>query len=397
MKKLADITSSFEGQKMFQIMARAKELEAQGKDVLHFEIGDPDFDTPHEIIEEAYKAMLSGETHYTNSDGLIDFKRAIAYDIKKEYGFLPDLNQILVTNGANPLIYLAIKCLVNPGEEVLIPDPGFCSYFSAAKACSAQIVRVPLREENNFRIDPKDIAERVTDKTRLIIINSPNNPTGSVISKENVQKIAGIVRERDIYLLSDEVYKKINVGEEHTSPGTMDLCKERTIIINGFSKSHAMTGWRLGYAIGPKEVISKMGVLFESISSCVTPFIQRAAIKAFLDINQSVKKMKDVLDERKKALVEGLNSLPGVKCQMPDGAFYVFPNIKATGLTSEEFANFLLEKCGIAISPGNIFGEYGEGYVRFCYANNVADIKKAIERIRYALKQRQSAISKTYY
>jgi aspartate/methionine/tyrosine aminotransferase len=387
MKKLSEITQYFEGQKMFQVLAKAKELEKQGKNILHFELGDPDFDTPREVIEEAYRSMLSGETHYVNSDGLIDLKKVIIDKFRIEKGFSPSLNQILIANGANPLIYLLIKCVINPGDEIIIPDPGFASYFSAAKACSAKIVRVPLKEENNFRTNPDDIRKRITNKTKLIIVNSPQNPTGAVISKNEMIEIGRIAMEHDIFLLSDEIYEKMNYEKEIYSPSLLDLCRERTIVLNGLSKSYSMTGWRIGYAVGPSELISKMGILFETISSCVTPFIQRAAIKALKDSHRSVEKMRNVLEERREVIIKGLNSLPGVRCNNPGGAFYVFPNIRGTGMSSEEFVNFLLEECSIAASPGTFFGDYGEGYVRFCYANTVKNIDEAMSRMRNALEK----------
>jgi aspartate/methionine/tyrosine aminotransferase len=237
-------------------------------------------------------------------------------------------------------------------------------------------------------MNPNDIKEKISDKTRLIMTNSPQNPTGAIITEEEMRKIYEIAKEKDVYLLSDEIYKKMSFDAPTFSPSVLDKCKERVIMINGFSKSYAMTGWRIGYAVGPEDVIQKMGLLFETISSCVTPFIQRAAIKAFDDPNNNVQKMNNVLTERRKAITDGLNSLPGVTCKVPGGAFYVFPNIKGTGMTSEEFADFALNECHVAISPGTFFGDYGEGYVRFCYANTVKNIKEAIERLRKGLQNR---------
>lgn len=390
MKSLSDIASHIEGQPMFAILDKAQKLERSGRSILHFELGEPDFDTPKNIVDAACDALYAGETHYTSSMGLYDFRLAVQQTTEKSRGFKPDIDQILVTPGANSIIYFTIKCVVNSGEEVLVPDPGFPTYYSAIKACGAVPVVVPLKEGNDFRLNPRDLEEKITDKTRLIIINSPSNPTGAVMTAEEVKKIAEIARKHDLYLLSDEIYGRLIFDSDSMflSPSYIDECRERTIIINGFSKAFAMTGWRLGVAIGPESLIEKMGLLASTIVSCVPPFIQHAGIEAINGDQSSILAMKTEYDKRRQFLVDGLNSLPGVHCVMPKGAIYAFPNIVETGMTSDEFANFALEKANVALLPGNNFGGFGEGFVRMCYVNSLANIEKAIEALDKALRNR---------
>ena len=304
---------------------------------------------------------------------------------------MPTLEQVLVAPGANSIIYFAIKCLVNPGEEVIVPDPGFPTYFSAIKACGAKAVTVKLKEENQFRLDPIDLENAITDKTRLIILNTPSNPTGSVMLPDEIKQVAEISKKYDVYLLSDEIYGRLIFNNEKSflSPSYIDHCKERTIILNGFSKAYAMTGWRLGVAIGPENVIEKMGLLVSTIVSCVPPFIQRAGIEAINGDQHSLIEMKNEYNKRRKILVDGLNLIDGISCIEPDGAIYAFPNISGTGMTSDEFAKFALEKAGVALLPGNNFGEAGEGFVRICYVNTVDNIEKALYNIKIALKDRK--------
>ncbi len=390
MKSLSNIAYEIDGQPMFKILDLAQKLERQGKEILHFELGEPDFDTPINIVNAACDALNSGDTHYTSSMGLYDFRIVAQKATLQSRGFLPTIDQVLVAPGANSIIYLAIKCLVNPGEEVIVPDPGFPTYYSAIKACGAKAVTVKLKEENQFRLDPNDLENAITNKTRLIILNTPSNPTGSVMLPDEIKQVAEIARKHDIYLLSDEIYGRLIFNNEKSflSPSYIDHCKERTIILNGFSKAFAMTGWRLGVAIGPEEVIEKMGLLVSTIVSCVPPFIQRAGIEAITGDQSALVKMKNEYDRRRKILVDGLNSIDGVSCIEPDGAIYAFPNISGTGMTSDEFANFVLEKAGVALLPGNNFGEAGEGFVRICYVNTSDNIIKAIENIKKALKDR---------
>ncbi len=390
MKYLSEASYNIDGQPMFKVLDQVQRLERSGAKILHFELGEPDFDTPSNIIEAACASLRNSETHYTSSMGLYELREAVRETTMITRGFKPDLEQVLITPGANSIIYFAIKCLVNPGEEVILPDPGFPTYYSSIKLCGAVPVRVELKEENGFRLSPNDLRNKITDKTRLIIINSPSNPTGAVMTLEEIEEVAKIAEEYDLFLLSDEIYSRLILDESKhfSSPSTYDHCKERTIVLNGFSKAFAMTGWRLGVAIGPAPVIEKMGLMVETIVSCVPPFIQRAGIEAIRGDQSALIEMKNEYQKRKEFLVEGLNALKDISCVNPGGAIYAFPNIKDTGMTSEEFAEFSLQKAGVALLPGSNFGIYGEGYVRICYVNSLENIKKAIDKLDKALKNR---------
>ena len=391
MKHLSVAANNVEGQPMFKVLDKVQRLERSGREILHFELGEPNFDTPPNIIEAACNALRAGETHYASSMGLYSFREIVQETTEKSRGFKPEIDQILVTPGANAIIYLAVSCLVNPGEEVIVPDPGFPTYYSAIKYCGAVPVSVPLYESNHFRMNPEDLRKRITSKTRLIILNSPSNPTGAVMTPEEIDEVARIAEEHDIYLLSDEIYARMvfDGGNHFHTPARLDKCKERTIIINGFSKAFAMTGWRLGVAIGPKEVIEKMGLVVQTIVSCVPPFIQLAGIEAIKGDQSLIEKMMAEYQKRRDILVAGLNNIPGIKCIKPEGALYVFPNIAGTGMTSEEFADFALEKAGVALLPGNNFGEHGQGFVRLCYVNTLENIELAIKKLAQAIKERQ--------
>ncbi len=394
MQRLSDAAHRLVGQKMFQILARAQELERGGMDILHFELGDPDFNTPQNITHAACDALARGETHYTNSMGLLDFRQEAIEVTTRSRGFRPDLDQILVTPGANAQLYYAIACAVNPGEEVIIPDPGFVSYASIINFIGAVPVHVPLVERNEFRLNSVDVEKAITPKTRMIIMNSPSNPTGAVMTKQEIREIYDIAQRRGIYLLSDEIYARMvyeDGGVKFHSPSRHDHCKEVTIVVNGFSKSYAMTGWRLGVMIGPADLIAKMGLLLETTTSCVSPFVQRAGIEALRGSQEKILEMMQEFRRRRDLTVGGLNTLSGVRCLKPHGAFYVFPNIQETGYSSEAFAELLLNRAGVAVSPGTIFGDHGEGYVRFCYANSAENIEKAIERMRMVLVSSVSA------
>ena len=386
--KLSDIAYNIDGQPMFKMLSKVQELERSGKKILHFELGEPDFNTPDNIAEATCKSIRSGETHYVNSSGLHEFKIAIQKTTLNSRNFKPDLNQILITPGANSILYFAIKCIVNKGDEVIVPDPGFPTYFSAIKACGANAVSVPLFEENNFRLNPDDLEKVITSKTRLIIINSPSNPTGSVMLASEIEAVYKIAKKHNIFLLTDEIYARLVFDDKinFSSPSIFDECKERTIIVNGFSKAFAMTGWRLGVAIGPAFLIEKMTLLLETIVSCVPPFIQRAGIEAINGDQSQVNFMKDEYKKRRDFLVDGLNKIPGISCIKPAGAIYVFANIKNTKMTSLEFAEFALNKAQVALLAGDNFGKYGNGYVRLYYVNSLDNINLAIKNLKTALE-----------
>jgi len=382
MKGLSQNAKKIDGQPMFQLMDDIKKLEQKGKKIIHFEIGDPDFQTPKNIIQASYHAMTNGYTHYISSYGLEEFRVQICNTTKISRGFRPHVSQVLVTPGANIAIFYAISCLVDPGMEIIVPDPGFPTYYSTIKMCNAIPVRIQLKEKNNFRMSPKDIESKITSKTRLIIINSPQNPTGSVMTPDELKQTYEIAKKYDLYLYSDEIYARmIYDNSKFHSPSIYDKCKERVIISNGFSKSFAMTGWRLGAVIGPKEVIEKMNLLLQTTSSCVSPFIQKAGIEAISGNQKKIEQMMKEYEKRRNILVDGLNSIENIDCLKPGGAFYVFANIKKTGKSSEEISNYLLKHAGVAVLPGTNFGKYGEGYIRLCYATSLENITEGIQRI----------------
>ena len=385
MKSLSQVTSKIDGQPMFKYLDMAKGLEAKGRHLIHMEIGEPDFDTPKNVTWAAVQSLSNGETHYGSSYGLQEFREAVQFATERSRGFKPDLDQVLITPGANIAIYYAVFCLVDPGFEVIVPDPGFSTYYSNIKMCGAVPVRVPLKEENEFRMNPDDIEAAITDKTRLIIINSPQNPTGSVLTTDEVKRIYEIAKKHDIYIYSDEIYARMNyepIG--FASPSIYDHCKEHVILSNGFSKAFAMTGWRLGTLIGPANVIERMAALLQTTSSCVSPFVQRAGIEAIRGSQEAVTNMMAEYQARRDLLVNGLNRVKGITCLKPGGAFYVFPNIKGTGLTSDQVVSKLMD-AGVVTLPGHCFGEHGDGYIRLCYATSRENIQEGLNRIYKAL------------
>ena len=388
MKKLSRIASRIDGQPMFKLLEKAQKLEKEGRRIIHFEIGDPDFATPKNISDAAINAIKNEYTHYVSSFGLTEFREKICEATEKSRGFRPNLDQVLITPGANIAIFYAISCIVNPKEEIIVPDPGFPTYYSTIKMCDAIPVRIPLLESNNFRMNPKDIENSITKKTKMIIINSPQNPTGSVMTEEEIKMTYEIAKKHDIFLYSDEIYARmIYKNSVFNSPSVFDKCQEHTIISNGFSKAFAMTGWRLGAVIGPSYIIEKMRLLLETTSSCVPPFIQKAGIEAIEGDQSLQKKMYEEYEIRRDLIVNGINSISGLSCVVPGGAFYVFVNIKKTGMTSEEFCDYVLEDSGVAMLPGTSFGQFGEGFIRICYAVGQTDINDALERIKISINK----------
>jgi aspartate/methionine/tyrosine aminotransferase len=382
MKKMADGMYRILGEGAFEYLAKAQTLEREGKKVLHFEIGQPDFPTPQHIKETAYQSIEENFTGYVSATGILDLKEVIQDEIENSRGFRPDVDQILILPGAKPGIFFPMMSLVNPGEDIIYPDPGFPTYGSVVKYLNAGDVPIALKEENEFRLNPDDIAEKITNKTKLIILNSPQNPTGSVMSKSEIDQIAELAEEKDIFVLSDEIYSKMLYDAKFHSVTVRDETKERTIILDGFSKSYAMTGWRLGYVIGPKPIIEKMGLLMINALSCTTSFVQKAGITALQGTQEPLKEMMKAFRERRDAIVKGLNEIPGFSCLTPQGAFYTFPSIKGTGMNSREMADHILNQAGVCCLPGSAFGPYGEGYLRFSYATSVENIKQAMEQIK---------------
>lgn len=388
MREISNNAKNIQGQPMFKVIDKVKLLEAQGRDIVHLEIGDPDFTTPEHIIDAAKKSLDNGETHYGSSWGMPDFIETMRQATERSRGFKPDVNQVLVTPGANIAIYYSIFCLVNPGQEVLVPNPGFPTYLSSIAMCGATPVPYPLHEINGFGMRASDIEPLITDKTRLIIINSPHNPTGAITSQNHLKEIYELAVKYNLYIYSDEIYSRM-VYEQGTffSISSLDKCKERVILSNGFSKSFAMTGWRLGSVIAPDVVAERMMMLLQTTSSCVSAFVQRAGIAAIEGDQIPVDVMMAEYKSRRDLLVNGLNAIPGITCHCPGGAFYAFPNISSFGMTSEEFADAMLEKADVALLPGSNFGSQGEGFVRLVYASSTENINKALERIAIACKK----------
>ena len=378
-----------EGQKMFQILDQCKELEKQGKHIIHFEIGDPDFDTPENVVERCVKELRAGNTHYTSSAGAESFREIASIRTLKSRGFKPSLDQILVTQGANIQIYYALACMADPGDEVITVDPCFVSYKSIFKFLGLKGVFVKLKEENKFRLDPNDITKVITKKTKAILINSPNNPTGSIMTYDEIKKVYDIAKKHDLWLISDEVYGRVVYSDHSTkfsSPSVFDKCLERTVIIHSFSKSYAMTGWRIGAVTAPKELIRRMTLLLETIASCVSPFIQSAAEEAISGNQDYVDGMVNTFKARRDLMHDLINELPFVSALRPEGAFYTFLNIKKTGLSDEEFSEKLLINHGVATCPGSFFGLGGKGYVRFCFATDEENIRTGIKRLKEFLE-----------
>lgn len=390
MKKLSKITEGLIGQPMFKLMTKVAEMEKAGKRIFHFEIGDSDFKAHQHIVDATKEALDNDHTHYVDSMGIHELREAVCDHTEATLGFRPGINQVLIMP-ANGIIDFVMRCVANPQDEVIYPDPGFSTYIAVTNYTGIKKVGVPLREKNGFRMEPEEIARRISAKTRLIIINSPQNPTGSVMSKKEIEEIALIARKNDIYLLSDEIYSKVIYDKIHYSPGVMDKCLERTIILNGFAKNYSMPGWRLGFAIGPVDVIKKMGLLFQTIYSCTPPFIQYAGITALKGdpkfVDERIKRYKSLRD----LIVRKLNEIPGVSCLVPDGACYVFPNIQKTAMTSSQFAEFVLDRCNVALLPGNCFGEYGEGYVRLCYTRRPEVIEEACQWMKKVFQEEPNA------
>jgi len=372
----------------FEVLAKAKQLEAQGKKIIHLEIGEPDFDTPKNIKEAAKRAIDEGYTHYGPAAGLPEHRKAIAEYISATRGIPVDPDEVVVTPGAKPIIFFTILTWLRPGDEVLTPSPGFPIYESMINFVGAKPVLYPLREENNFEIDIDEFKKLVSPLTKMIILNSPHNPTGSVLSKEVLNEIARIVLEdEDILVISDEVYSEIIYEGQHYSIASIPGMKERTVIIDGYSKTFAMTGWRCGYGVMNKELAKYITQLQVNSTSCTATFTQIACIEALRGPKDEVKKMVAEFKKRRDVIVEGLNKIPGFSCKMPKGAFYVFPNIKATGKTSRELQDYLLNEAGVACLSGTAFGAYGKGYLRFSYANSIENIKEALERIDKAIRK----------
>ena len=372
----------------FEVFAMAKEIEKKGLDVVHFEMGEPDFDTPEHIKNAAIQALKDGFTHYTPAPGILELREAIAEHLNVKFSVdIDPNNEIVVMPGAKPGLFMGILAIVNSGDEVIMPNPAFPIYESVVNIVNGVPIPIPLKEENDFRLNPEDVRSKITDKTKMIMLNSPHNPCGSSLLKEEVQEFADIVRENDLWVMSDEIYSDIIYDGEHYSMLSEPGMKERCILIHGFSKSYAMTGWRLGYAVGNPDIISRITKLQINISSCSTAFSQKAAIEALKGPQDCVTEMVSEYKKRRDAIVEGLNSIKGISCKLPTGAFYVFPNIKDTGMKSRELMERFLHNAHVAALHGDAFGIYGEGYMRFSYATSLDNINKGLERIKESMEK----------
>ena len=365
----------------FEVLAAARALEREGHRVIHLEIGEPDFTTPKNIIDAACNALHNGYTHYSPSPGIMELREAVAEHISRTRGVAVDPEQVIITPGAKPIIFYSILALIEPGEEVIIPDPGFPIYESVVRFVNGVPRLLPLREELGFRWDLNELADAIRPQTRMIIINSPHNPTGGVLEAEDIQTIAALAQKHDLVVLSDEIYSEILYEGEHQSPYPLPGMPERTILLDGFSKTFAMTGWRLGYGVMPKPLAPHISRLITNSVSCTATFVQHAGIEALQGPRDDVQKMVRAFQERRDAIVDGLNQLPGFRCHRPRGAFYVFPNVKAFGRKSAEIAHILLHQYHVAALSGTSFGPSGEGYIRFSYANSLENIKEALARI----------------
>lgn len=380
--KISSGAEALQGQPMFKLIDKAKELELAGVDVIHLEIGDPNFDTPGNIKQAAIDAILSGETHYVSSWGIPELVEAVQVATKKSRGFSPKKEQILITPGANIGIFYAIFCVAEAGDEILVPDPGFPTYLSALAMCGVKPVPYQLNSQESFRLDLHTIESQITAKTRMIILTSPNNPTGSTLTKQDLREVFQLAEKHDIYVYSDEIYSRmVYEQEDFSSVSELDQCKTRVILANGFSKAFAMTGWRLGVLVAPEVLAEKMMLLLQTTSSCVSPFIQKAGLEAINGEQSIVREMMASYRRRRDLLVEGLNNIHGLKCDIPKGAFYVFADISSFGLSSLEFSTRALNECGVALLPGTDFGPNGEGFVRLSFASSEDRLIEAISRL----------------
>src|SRR5881409_3514480 len=366
----------------FEVLARAKALERQGKSIIDLEIGEPDFDTPTHIKEAAKRALDGGATHYGPSAGLPELREAIAKHVTETRGVPVSPDEVVVTPGAKPIMFFTILALVDEGDEVIYPNPGFPIYESVINFVGGVPVPIPLLEARGFGFDLELFERRVSPRTRLIIINSPENPTGGVLDRAQLERIATIAAARGVPVLADEIYRQFLYEGEFVSITGFPGMRERTILLDGFSKSYAMTGWRLGYGVMPQALAEHVTRLMVNSASCTATFVQLAGLAALQGDQTPVARMVAEFKRRRDLFVDGLNRLPGVQCALPRGAFYVFPNITGTGRSSAEVAERLLADAGVASLSGAAFGAHGEGYLRFSYASSEANLKKALDRMR---------------
>ena len=372
----------------FEVFVKANKLEAQGKDIVHLELGEPDFDTPRNITDAAINALNNGYTHYTPSGGFPKVREAIAEYISKQKEVPVESDEVVIVPGGKPIIFFSILSLVNPGDEVICPNPSYPIYESVIRLVGGKPIPLSLTEERGFRFDKEELKNLITARTKMIVINSPNNPTGGIMDREHIQAIADIVRGKGIIVLADEIYDRIiYTDDKPVSIASMPGMKDWTIILDGFSKTYAMTGWRIGYGVMHKDIAAKITRLMSNTNSCTAAFTQIAAMEALQGPQDEVLQMVEQFRKRRDYIVDGLNSIPGVNCFRPEGSFYVFPNVSSYGKKSKEMADYLLNEAGVACLGGTDFGSNGEGYIRLSYANSLENIEKALSRIDLALKK----------
>lgn len=387
--KLAERMNILGTETAFEVLVKARALEAKGREIVHLEVGEPDFATPENIVEAAIRALKGGATKYTPSAGIPQLREAIARQVSDTRGIQVKPEQVVVTPGAKPIMFFVILAMVDSGDEVLTPNPGFPIYESMIRFTGGKPVFYRLREENHFRFDPDEFKRLVSDRTKLIIINSPHNPTGGVLERSDLKVIADIATSRDIPVLSDEIYWRILYDGNHTSILSFPGMPERTILLDGFSKTYSMTGWRLGYGVMNDELAPQITRLMTNSNSCTSAMVQWAGVEALTGPQDSVSSMVAAFKERRDAIVSGLNAVPGFRCEVPSGAFYAFPNVTGAGWGSKKLADYMLNEAGVACLSGTSFGEYGEGYLRFSYANSLDKINQALLQIRQAVEKIQ--------
>ena len=377
--RLADAIGRLGTESAFVVLAKARALEAAGRDIIHLEIGEPDFETPPNIVEAGVRALRDGYTHYGPAHGLPQLREAVAANSLERRGIEHSPEQVLVTPGGKPVMFYAILALCQPGDEVIYPNPGFPIYESMINYVGARAVPMPLLSDNNFRVDLDRLAADLSDRTRLLILNSPGNPTGGMLTSDDLVAIAKLLSGRDVVILADEIYKDIIYGAEFESIAAIGDLAEQTIILDGFSKSYAMTGWRLGYAIGPQPIIDVMAQMQVNAVSCTAGFVQMAGVDALTGSQDSVRAMAAEFGVRRQIVVEGLNEIEGVSCKAPGGAFYAFPEL---GKNATELADRLLDEAGVAVLAGSAFGAYGANGVRISFANSQDNLRRALGRVK---------------
>jgi aspartate aminotransferase len=385
--RLAERMSRLGTETAFEVLSKARALERQGKDIIHLEIGEPDFDTPANIVAAGVKALQGGYTHYGPSAGLPELRQAIADYVSQTRGVKVQSEEVVVVPGGKPIIFFTILALADIGDEVIFPNPGFPIYESMINYVGAKAVPIRLREDRDFGFDVNELADGITDRTKLIIINSPQNPTGGVLDRNAIHDIAQAIGDRNIMVLSDEIYSRLLFEGEHYSIMREPDFKDRTILLDGFSKTYAMTGWRMGYGVMRPDLAAQMTRLMTNSNSCTASFTQIAGVEALQGDQSSVETMRVAFQTRRDAVVARLNKIEGFSCRMPKGAFYVFPNTSKTGWPSKKLADALLEEAGVACLSGTAFGEYGEGFLRFSTANSLENLNKALDRVDAWIKK----------